>query len=128
MPILSVILRAALKNAAGRYLIGTIRKASGKNNRPQQNNSLMNYQSLLVLIIGVIVGCLSTWLFKPSGVVEKLVTKIEVIEVMPPLNCPEVELLAGLKKGDDLRKIIRPYAELKAAYVGCMNSIGDARK
>ena len=68
---------------------------------------------------GVIVGCLWTWNFKPELVVTKTVT----VEVMPLVNCKVVPLVHTLKKGDQLTKLIRPYSELKAAYVACLNSI-----
>ena len=83
---------------------------------------------MLILLIGVIAGALLTWNFKPGQVevVERFIDREVVIEVMPILNCEPVEMLDGLKKGESLTKLITPYAELKAAYTACMNSILNA--
>ena len=73
----------------------------------------------------MIVGCLLTWSFSSPEIVEvdRLVTKTVTVEVSPLLNCKVVPLVHTLKKGDQLTKLIRPYSELKAAYVACLNSI-----
>ena len=77
------------------------------------------------VMTGVIVGCLLTWSFSSPKIVEvdRLVTKTVTVEVSPLLNCKVVPLVHTLKKGDQLTKLIRPYSELKAAYVACLNSI-----
>lgn len=77
------------------------------------------------MLIGAIVSALLIWNFKPEKieVVDRIVDREVIIEVMPPLNCKQVELLTGIKKGESLTKLIRPYAELKAAYVACLQSI-----
>jgi len=77
------------------------------------------------MVIGVTAGVVLTWNFKPAqvDVVEKIVDREVIKEVMRPHNCQTVELLAGIKKGESLTKLIHPYAELKAAYVACLNSL-----
>ena len=77
-----------------------------------------------MLAIGVTVGFLLTWKFNTDVIeIERIVTKTVTIEVSPLLNCKVVPLVHTLKKGEQLTKLIRPYSELKAAYVACLNSI-----
>jgi len=132
MQLLLIILKPVLQSAAISFLIGIIKSKLGSKNENKKPLSLANFKPLLILAIGVTAGVLLTWNFKPSQieVVEKFIDREKIIEVMPPLNCPEVELLTGIKKGESIKKLIRPYAELKAAYLGCRLSItqhqGDA--
>ena len=125
MQLLLIILKPVLQSAAISLLTGTLRNQIGRLSALAVSSGLVGWKTLSALMIGVIAGVLLAWNFKPVqiDVIEKIVDREVIIEVIPPLNCKPVELLAGIKKGEPLTKLIRPYAELKAAYVACLNSI-----
>lgn len=128
MQILLVILKMALQSAAISWLTGTIKNKLGSKSESKQPLNLTSFKPLLILAIGAIVGVLLTWHFKPEKmeVVEKFIDREKIVEVMPPLNCKQVELIHEIKKGESIKKLIRPYSELKAAYLACLDSIAKA--
>lgn len=125
MQILLIILKQALQIAVISWLTGIIKSKFGKAKGKLQSKNFQIWPLVLSALSGAIVSALLTWNFKPENieVVERIVDREVIVEVMPPLNCKKVELLAGIKKGESLTKLIRPYAELKAAYLACLNSI-----
>lgn len=125
MPLLLTILKPVLTSAAVSLVTGKAKSTLGKLSANLAEKGLMSWSAILLIIIGVIAGAALTWNFKPAqvDVVEKIVDREVIKEVMRPHNCQTVELLDGIKKGESLVKIIRPYAELKAAYVACLNSL-----
>jgi len=76
----------------------------------------------LILVIGVTVGFLITWNFKPSqvDVIEKFIDREIIVEVTPPNNCKAVEMPSKFKTAKELGK---SYSRVKAAYIACLNSL-----
>ena len=76
----------------------------------------------MILAIGVSVGFLLTWNFKPSqiDVIEKFIDREVIIEVTPPNNCQAVDMPSKFEKASELGMA---YARVKAAYTHCLNSL-----
>jgi hypothetical protein len=77
-------------------------------------------------VIGVILGFLIAWNFKPNTVkiVDKVIEVKTAVEVIPPLNCVAIKTPSKFEYNRDLGV---SYSRLKTAYSDCMASIQDTR-